>query len=303
MSGLPRAPSVRLVRGVHLVMPALPVDEALLLSSNDDKRVVFLIPWYGRTLLGTTDTDFAGDPGQVRVEPDDVEYLLGRANRVLGGSPWHASDIVGEFAGLRTLPRTHDLSPTAVSREWTLSEPRKGLLASVGGKFTSARADAAAIVNRALRRMGRDPVPCPTVDRPFPWCPPAPFDAWMVDVTDRGRALGLDDETANHCALRYGLNVDRLFEQIVNEPQLARRIVSDAPFCMAEIVHSVAGEMALDLDDILRRRIPLSILDRLPETTVREVAEIAGHLLGWSKEQCAAEVESLVSHPAREVFS
>ena len=62
----------RLRKGVHLVLPSLPTDEAILLTAKRDGRVFFIIPWYGRTLLGTTDTDYRGDVGQMRVEEEVV---------------------------------------------------------------------------------------------------------------------------------------------------------------------------------------------------------------------------------------
>ena len=83
-----RSVATRLTKGVHLVLPARESEDALVISSNDDARIVFLIPWYGRTLLGTTDTDFRGDPREVRVEREDVDYLLERANGVLRGERW-----------------------------------------------------------------------------------------------------------------------------------------------------------------------------------------------------------------------
>jgi glycerol-3-phosphate dehydrogenase len=73
----------RLTNGVHLVMPALLADEALLLTAKSDGRVFFIIPWYGMTLLGTTDTDYSGDLDHVSVEPKDVTYLLTEANHYL----------------------------------------------------------------------------------------------------------------------------------------------------------------------------------------------------------------------------
>ncbi|HKQ61575.1 MAG TPA: glycerol-3-phosphate dehydrogenase/oxidase, partial [Candidatus Polarisedimenticolaceae bacterium] len=116
----------RYSKGVHLALPALAGDAALLVMPRADRRVVFLLPWYGRTLVGTTDTDYAGRPEDARAEPADVAYLLGEANRVLGGAGWSAADVQASFAGVRTLPRTGATRPSEVSRELVLSEPLRG---------------------------------------------------------------------------------------------------------------------------------------------------------------------------------
>ena len=89
----------RLIQGAHLVMPALPGDDAMLLTA-DDGRVFFLIPWYGRTLLGTTEADDEEVPQQPVVREQDVDYLLRNANRALSGVHWTADDIEGSFPGL-----------------------------------------------------------------------------------------------------------------------------------------------------------------------------------------------------------
>ncbi|RMF77741.1 MAG: FAD-dependent oxidoreductase, partial [Nitrospirae bacterium] len=147
-----RRPWARYTKGVHLVMEPLPCAEALLLVARSDRRVFFVIPWYGASLVGTTDTDYRGDPDRVAVEEADVAYLLGELAAHAPGLGWGAGEIRGAFAGLRTLRHQPGRSPSSVSREWRLVEPRPGLLMPVGGKLTAARADAAAIVDRACRR-------------------------------------------------------------------------------------------------------------------------------------------------------
>lgn len=291
--------ATRLTKGVHLVLPGLDNDDALVINSNDDARIVFLIPWYGRTLLGTTDTDHAGNPSEVRVEAADVVYLLERVNRTLKKPRWTEADVIGSFAGLRTLPVTSDSHPSNVTREWRLAEPMDGLLVPVGGKYTSARADAAAIVDRVLKRAGWPVRVSPTEDRPFPWCPAAPFEAWAVETVREAVSLGLDGGTAQTCALRYGRRIDRIFALVRDNPDLARRIVPDAPFCRAEIVHAVREEMARSLNDVVRRRIPLVLVSRPDEETVRDVAALAGEQLGWSDARCRDEVASVVGGHAR----
>jgi glycerol-3-phosphate dehydrogenase len=295
--------ATRLAKGVHLVLPALRGDDALVISSNDDGRIVFLLPWYGRTLLGTTDTDYDGDPADVRVQQDDVTYLLERAARALSRPHWTESDVIASFAGLRTLPATRDSHPSNVTREWSLEEPLDGLFVPVGGKLTSARADAAAAVDRVLRCMGRSVTTSPTENRPFPWSPPAPYDDWLAATVNRATTLGLDETTARNCAERHGARIEEVLRHVRDDPRLARRIVADAPFCRAEIVHAARVEMVRSLEDLLRRRVPLLLVTRLDETTLDEIAQLAGDRLGWGETRRKSEVRELLARYAPSVLA
>jgi glycerol-3-phosphate dehydrogenase len=290
-------PLARLSKGVHLVMPALPGEDGLLLLTRRHGGVIFLIPWYGRTLVGTTDTDFQGDPDRLGVEPEELSYLLAEANRVLNGSPWTESDVIGAFAGLRALPVTRDSSSSAVSRELVVEEPLPNLLTPVGGKYTSARADAAGLVDQVTRRLDRGRASTLTGARPMPWAPIRRWASWSRAVTARGLELGLDEAVLDSCRKRYGTSITRVFELIEERPELAARIVPEAPFCLAEIVNAVRHEMARSLEDALRRRIPLSLVARPARVTLLQAADLMGPDLGWSDARKHEEVAALLRGP------
>ncbi len=246
-------------KGVHLVLPALPTDRAVLLTARSDGRPVFLIPWLGRTLVGTTDTPFEGPAGSERVEGRDIDYLLTESRRALVDQPWSESDIVGSFAGVRAMVSSRAKNPAAVPREWKLGEPARGLMLSLGGKLTSARVDAARAVDAVARRLGRGLASSTTGSHPFPWAPDGVFADWLDDAVGRGEQLGLDPEAARSMALRHGRNTGRLHTLLAVEPALAARISAACPLVMAEVVHAVRDEMAPTVDDVLRRRVPVSL--------------------------------------------
>jgi glycerol-3-phosphate dehydrogenase len=283
------APPLTLSKGIHLVLPPLPVDDAFLLISRRHGGVVFLIPWYGRTLLGTTDTEFEGDPDRLSVDRASVAYLLAQANQVLKDLHWRESDVISSFAGLRTLPSRGRRS-SEVTRELTIEEPLRNLLLRAGGKLTSARADAALVVDRAVERAGMRRIPCSTGKRPLPWSPPGSFQEWLRETLIQGLDLGLDEVTIGNCQMRYGTTIDRLYRIVADEPDLSARIVPEAPFCLAEIVHAARHEMALGVEDALRRRIPLMLLTRLPREVIQHAATLMGVALGWSERRLQDEM-------------
>ena len=283
----------RLSKGVHLVMPPLPTSDGFLLLTGERGRVVFLIPWNGRTLLGTTDTPFAGDPRSARCLAADEAYLLAHANAVLKNVRWTENDVIGRYAGVRTFPNKAG-DPASLSREWSLAEPYGGVVASVGGKYTSARVDAAKLVAHVCNKLGRDPGPCPTTWRKFPWRPDERYRSWQQRTLGLSLRLGLDEETALACQVRYGRRIEELLGMIEELPQLARRFVPEAPACVGELVYCSRYEMVVNLQDLLRRRLPLTLIATLPEERVRLAAGIAGKVLHWSEERQADEVRSIL---------
>ncbi len=270
----------RLTKGVHIVMPASDLNEALLLTAKSDGRVFFIIPWYGRTLVGTTDTDYRGDLQNVRVDAKDIAYLLDAANHYLKRA-WSAEDVIGSFAGLRAMAFSN-AAPSAVSRGWKLEIAPNGVHYSVGGKFTSAREDAATIVNSVCATLGVE-APCSTWGRPFPWAPEGNYAERAAAMEAQARQLGMDRECAGWLIRRHGKRAPEILRSMAEKPELAARVVADLPFSYGDLLFCAGNEMAVHLTDLLRRRLPLLILARLDETELRRLARLVAPALGWDE--------------------
>ena len=280
----------RLDKGTHLVMPALPTDEALLLTAKSDGRVFFLIPWYGMTLLGTTDADYNGDLDHVAVEPKEVAYLLNEANHYLKIA-WAEKDVVGSYAGLRVMKHSDKALPSAASRDWELKTASNGVHYSIGGKLTSAREDAACIVNTVCAQLGVN-TPCATMNRTFPWTPEADYVRWFAAASTQATRLGIDQESSKWLVRRHGKRVGEVFRLIEGDPRLAGQIVPALPFIHADLLFCAREEMAVHLDDLLRRRMPLLILAKLDESALRRLAETVAAAMGWDETTMNREVET-----------
>jgi glycerol-3-phosphate dehydrogenase len=291
-------PRRRLSKGVHLIMPALSGEDALLFLAESDGRVIFLIPWYGFTLLGTTDTEYTGDPGQVRVEPEDVTYLLHAANRVLGSAGWDESQVLGSFAGLRVLRGGAKGSTYALRRDWALEQAADGTLVSVGGKLTSARQDAAAIVDRVCRRLGIRK-PCATGDLPFPWAPDGSYDAFRRMALANGRRLGLAEEEVRWLIFRHGRRIAEIYTAMAETPGLARRLLPDLPFVRADLIHCARHEMVVNLEDLLRRRLCLLLLHPIGRDELDALADEVAPILDWDRTRRRLEVEHCLARYGR----
>lgn len=288
--------SVRYSKGVHLVLPPLPTKDALLLMTRNDKRIFFIVPWYGRSLLGTTDSPYEGHPDQVEVDRPEVDYLLEEANRHLSGVQWDRDAVLGAFAGLRTLQNEPGKPLSQVTREWSVIEPRPGLLVSIGGKFTTARLDAAKIVERILQLLMRpSDAAAPTRGYSLPSTPRADYPTWRKATIQKTLQTGLEYDIAAFLILRFGNTVNHLLALIEQRPELARRIAPGLPFCWAELIYGVRHEMAVHLEDLLRRRIPLTILMQPDRPLAEDIAAAVAEELGWSQTDIDAEVSHLMA--------
>lgn len=283
----------RLAKGIHLLMPAVLNDEALLLTAQSDGRVFFMIPWYGLTLLGTTDTDYTGDVDTVRADDSDIDYLLAAANGYLK-TPWTKTDIIGRFAGVRVFKQSSKTaasgSPSAVSRDWELKTAANGAHYAIGGKITSSRQDAACIVDTVCAQLDVSQ-PCATELNRFPWAPQEDFPAWFAVMQSRAEQLGIDPESAKWLLRRHGTQADGIFRSIEANRSLAQRIVPALPFIVADLLHCTTNEMVVHLDDLLRRRLPLLILTKLTQDQLRRVTLQVATALQWNDKRVQDEME------------
>ncbi|MBK9663626.1 MAG: glycerol-3-phosphate dehydrogenase/oxidase [Nitrosomonas sp.] len=284
----------RLSKGIHLIMPAVLKDEALLLTARSDGRVFFMIPWYGLTLLGTTDSDFeSNDVDHVTIDDTDITYLLAAANDYLR-VPWTKSDIIGSFAGVRVLkqanPQATSNSPSSVSRDWELKSAANGVHYAIGGKITSSRQDAARIVDTVCKQLAHHQT-CATEGRLFPWAPQDNFANWSAVMQKRAAQLGIDAESTRWLLHRHGIQVEAIFRQIELDTELAKRILPDLPFIYADLLHCANNEMVVHLDDLLRRRLPLLILAKLTESDLMRIASRTASAMHWSDTRLRQEIE------------
>jgi glycerol-3-phosphate dehydrogenase len=239
-------------------------EEAFLLTAPQDGRVFFVIPWYGRTLIGTTESSVS-DPAEARVNEDETRYLLEAVRALMPGLNFGPADVIASFAGVRCLQAAEAESLSAVTREFVVLEPKTGVLMPLGGKFTTARCDAIEVVDRVFERLQREPRESGTQRRALPGAPVSDpklgdFTGWQAEALDALSRRGIDAEAARWLTLRHGTRVAQVHALLEENPQWQQRLHPQAPFLMAEAVLAQREEMARDVEDVLRRRMPLSLL-------------------------------------------
>jgi glycerol-3-phosphate dehydrogenase len=168
---LPRSRvKLRLTKGVHLVIDRsrLPVPDAVVLPEGD--RIVFVIPWGERAIIGTTDTDYSGDPADVSADENDIVYLLGVVNSAFPGAKINRFDLISAWAGVRPLiaPREERAgAPSDLSRSHQIRMSEPGWVDVAGGKLTTYRLMAEQTVDRVCEHLGGNWRPCATATTPL----------------------------------------------------------------------------------------------------------------------------------------
>ena len=280
-------PRIAPSRGTHLLLDAadLPMGEAACIVPAGEGRMIFSLPWYGRTLVGTTDNDFDGDITRPRPAEEDVEYLLNAVNDFFG-TALGESDLVGAYAGVRPLISTGDPRKSVdISRKAELYETSSGMLTITGGKLTTWRRMAKQTVDRLVERERRQ-ASCHTDEIPL-GMPARPGDLEAPD--------GVGKEATEQLAFRYGHAARKVLEIARAEPELARPIVSGRPDLLAEVAVAARAEQARTVADVLLRRTRLGILAAPQLRTakaVRPVADVLGAELGWSRRQRSREADA-----------
>jgi len=272
------APLVQPSQGVHLVFDAsfLPGATAIMVPHTDDGRVLFVIPWHGRVLVGTTDTPLLEASLEPRAQPQEVDFILRNAGRYLARDPTRA-DVKSVFAGLRPLVRSSGAESKAISREHAVHVSKSGLVTIVGGKWTTYRKMAEDALADAIQVAGLEARPCASAE--------LVLHGWMrrddpdLPSDDTMRVYGAD------AAL-----VDALARE---EPAWAEPLHPRLPYRGVHVVFAVRHELARTLEDVLARRTRALLLDaRASLEAGPAVARLMASQLGRDAAWVRAQVES-----------
>ncbi len=267
-AGLPARATLRLVKGSHIVVPRLYDGEHAYLLQNDDRRIVFVIPFERDfSLIGTTELPFAGDPGQARISAEELAYLCRAVGRWFRMPPTPTS-VVWSFAGVRPLYEDRARNAASVSREYVFDLDTAGApaLSIFGGKLTTYRR----LAEHALARLAPylpNAGPPWTANSVFPGGEDLPAGGLAALAAELCRdSAFLDKATAERLARSYGSE--------------ARHLLDNGPgrdfgqgLSEAELRWLVDKEWARTAEDVLWRRTKLGL-----RATPDDVRAIASYL-------------------------
>lgn len=262
---------IRPLRGSHLIIPAwrLPVAQAISLLHPFDGRPVFIVPWEGVTLVGTTDVDHAANlQEEPMISPDEVAYLMAAVEAVFPAMSINLDDVLSTFAGVRPVIGSGQVDPSKESRDHVIWDER-GLLTVTGGKLTTFRL----IAHQALEALRER----------FPDLPAMQLERVLDPSPSNLDAPGLDADARLRLAGRYGEEASALIAA-AHPGELTQ--IPGTRTLWAELRWATRSEQVCHLDDLLLRRTRLGLL--LPEggaDLLPLVLAVCAEELGWSADR------------------
>ncbi len=276
-------------KGVHLTIPrdVLEIEQdAIVLPETDDGRLLFIVPWGPRVTVGTTDTP-GGDLEHPTVTPEDIDYLLRHVNRYMR-CQLSESDIISSWAGYRPLISESGSTKTStLSRTHVVLDGPGGMVTVAGGKLTTYRRMAQDALDHVSKQQGKPPS---DITRIVQLIGSEGWQEAAAAVQSSAKTLNLKPDTVQRLG-GYGAGARTILALIEQNPALNARIVPDLPYIMAEVVFACRYEMAINLDDVLARRLHINFEDwKRGSDAAPAVAQVMAQELNWD----AAEIERQV---------
>jgi glycerol-3-phosphate dehydrogenase len=292
---------VRASKGVHVVVPRDRIVSDVAIILRTEKSVMFVIPWGSHWIIGTTDTDWNLDLAHPAATKADIDYILTTVNTVLA-TPLSHADIDGVYAGLRPLLAGESEETSKLSREHAVAVPAPGLVAIAGGKYTTYRVMAADAIDTAVQFVPARVAP--TITEKVSLLGADGYFALINQVEHVGELVGLHPYRVRHLLDRYGSLMDEVLALAADRPELLTPIAEAPGYLKVEALYAVTAEGALHLEDILARRMRISIeYSHRGVDCAREVADIVAPVLGWSAADVTREVANYTARVEAEILS
>ncbi|GAA1667960.1 glycerol-3-phosphate dehydrogenase/oxidase [Microbacterium lacus] len=282
-------------KGSHIVLDHPELLDATagreIFFEHKDGRIVLIYPLKGRVMVGTTDLEHDMREPAVCTE-EEVDYFFDLIAHVFPDIAVDRSQIVYRFSGVRPLPRHDDTQPGFVSRDYRIERatakgrPGTTVLSLVGGKWTTFRALGEQLADDVLGLLGRSRVRS-TAGVAIGGAKGYPRTQRARDAWVHGHADGTDVARVDRLLERYGT---RAADLIASLPADDAPLVSLPEYSVGEIAHLAASEYVVHLDDLLLRRTSIAFVGSASEDALREIADVAGDVLGWDTARRSDEV-------------
>ncbi len=287
------------VRGSHIVLPKpAEIPEAAVYTEAVDGRPIFLVPWNGQLLVGTTEVAQSEDPGIAQPTADEIAYLLDSVRIKFPNADFRFDQIRYSYAGVRPLPYAPAESPSAVTRRHLLHDHLEDgaarLISVIGGKLTTA----ASLARQCARKVGISAAePRGVSVRSAAVDLETLLGNWAAQVAAE---YGIPANTARAMAGWYGPRAESVARIAKADEALRKPLCPHTEHIAAEGVSAFQNEYAVTLADVLLRRVPVGLGGCWSEDCSTAAALAIGKAMGWAEAQIASQLENAIAE--REAF-
>jgi glycerol-3-phosphate dehydrogenase len=290
-SHIPAAQMIGGIRGSHLVLPRFSgMPDQTIYTEAIDGRPIFVVPWNGQVLVGTSEVADGNNPSNPQPSGDEIDYLFRSFTHLFPRTGLTQADIRYSFAGIRPLPYTPKQEAAAITRRHIIhdhrSEGAAGMLSIIGGKLTTA----ASLAREVAEKLGLQP--SPPVSGFIPGSPANGLEStlhqWSLLAASKA---GISVVSAEAIAEWHGRRALAIACSAAHDERWRDPLCSHTNHIVAEAVEAVRYEHAVTLGDILLRRVPIALGACWSEACSQEAAQKIGVALGWEERRIHRELE------------
>jgi glycerol-3-phosphate dehydrogenase len=290
--------SISRSKGIHVITPPISGDHALVLVTQSGRHV-FIIPWRGHSLIGTTDTLYEGSPDEFRVTEEDITKFLEEVNEIYPSAHLGVQDILAFYGGLRPLVETDGSVDTyEASRRYEIQtheeEEIVGLITAMGGKYTTSRSLAQKLIELVFVKLEEEPPPSRTEEVSLYGGNVGIYGSFLQRAIAR-KAPEWNQKLIEHLVRNYGSRFEDVLDYGEGPESLKLPLCESQPDIGMEIPYGIHEEMACRLSDILFRRTGIGTLGNPGIECIEQCATIMARELGWKRQRKKEEIAGALS--------
>jgi len=294
---------LRRSEGIHIITKKI-VNSHLITTTTPSGRHIFIIPWRGHSIIGTTDKEYIGDPDDWEITRQSIEELITDLNASFGGGlRIDYKDILFSYGGLRPLVEDQTENVYQSSRKYEIYDNKEDgldrLITVEGGKYTTSRNLAEKVMKLVLKKTGRRIPPSITAKDYLKGCEIEDIEAFFVYCREKYKDISKD--TIDYLSGIYGTEIDELMGIALADKKYLQPLNSNGDI-LAQVIYAVKYESACTLNDIIFRRTGIGTLGHPGKKSLKTAAETAGSLLGWDSTRIKNEIkesEKFLSIPVK----
>lgn len=289
----PHEEALRRSEGIHIITKKL-TNKHLVTAMTPSGRHIFIIPWRGYSLIGTTDKEYLGSPDDWKVTLESINALIDEVNASFSDKiKVSYDDVIYSYGGLRPLVENQTEDVYESSRKYEIfdnsTDGIEGLLTVEGGKYTTSRNLALHVVDAACKKLKIKAVKSETDKNYLAGCEIEDIEAYIEYCSKLLETF--ESKQVDYLARIYGTELTALMETAAKDKKLTEKLNADGEI-LAQVVYAINEEMAFSLNDILFRRTGIGTLGHPGKDVLKKVADTAAKILGWDASRKKAEIAS-----------